>query len=75
MQTYNYVLYYQLNFTFQYPDSKVHGANMGPTWIQSAQAGPHVGPMNLAIRDIHVQTIYKVNHNATYAQRRASWVV
>ena len=33
------------------PDSKVHGANMGPTWVLSAQDGPHVGPMNLAIRD------------------------
>ena len=33
-----------------YPDSKVHGANMGPTWVLSAPDGPHVGPMNLAIR-------------------------
>ena len=32
------------------PDSKVHGANMGPTWILSAPDGPHVGPVNLAIR-------------------------
>ena len=32
------------------PDSKVHGANMGPTWVLSATDGPHVGPMNLAIR-------------------------
>ena len=31
-------------------DSKVHGANMGPTWVLSAPDGPHVGPMNLAIR-------------------------
>ena len=30
--------------------SKVHGANMGPTWVMSAPDGPHVGPMNLAIR-------------------------
>ena len=34
------------------PDSKVHGANMGPTWVLSDPDGPHVGPMNLAIRDI-----------------------
>ena len=33
-----------------YPDSKVHGANMGPTWVLSAPDGPHVGHMNLAIR-------------------------
>ena len=34
------------------PDSKVHGANMGPTWVLLAPDGPHVGPMNLAIRDL-----------------------
>ena len=33
-----------------YPDSKVHGANMGPTWVLSAPDGPHVGLSNLAIR-------------------------
>ena len=32
------------------PDSNVHGANMGPTWVLSAPDGPHVGPTNLAIR-------------------------
>ena len=26
------------------PDSKVHGANMGPTWVLSAPDGPHVSP-------------------------------
>ena len=34
------------------PDSKVSGANMGPTWVLSAPGGPHVGPMNIAIRDM-----------------------
>ena len=38
------------------PDSKVHGANMGPTWVMSAPGGPHVGPMNLAIRDVCLVT-------------------
>ena len=33
------------------PDSKVHVANMGPTWVLSAPDGPHVGPMNFAIWD------------------------
>ena len=33
------------------PESKVHGANMGSTWVLSAPDGSHVGPMNLAIRD------------------------
>ena len=32
------------------PDSKVHGANMGPIWVLSAPGGSHVGPINLAIR-------------------------
>ena len=34
------------------PDSKVHGVDMGPTWVLSAPDGPHVGPINLAIRDV-----------------------
>ena len=37
------------------PDSKVHGANMGPTWVLSAPDGPHAGPMNFAIRDTLVK--------------------
>ena len=31
------------------PDSKVHGADMGPTWLRQDPGGPHVDPMNLAI--------------------------
>ena len=33
------------------PDNKVHGAYMGPTWGRQDPGGPHVGPMNLAIRE------------------------
>ena len=33
-----------------FPDSKVHGAYMGPTWGRQDPGGPHVGHMNLAIR-------------------------
>ena len=33
-----------------YPDSKVYGANMGPTWGRQDPGGPHVAPINLAIR-------------------------
>ena len=45
------------------PDSKVQGVNMGPTWVLSAPDGPHVGPMNLAIRDclyiiVHYPSMY-----------------
>ena len=35
---------------YNVPDNKVHGANMGSTWVLSAPAGPHVGPMKHAIR-------------------------
>ena len=31
------------------PDSKVHGANMGPIWGRQDPGGLRVGPMNLAI--------------------------
>ena len=31
------------------PDSKAHGANMGPIWGRQGPGGPHVGPMNFAI--------------------------
>ena len=41
------------------PDSKVHGTNMGPTWVLSAPDGPHVGPMNLIIRNVVACTKYK----------------
>ena len=34
----------------QYPDSKFHVANMGPTWGRQDPGGPHVGLMNLVIR-------------------------
>ena len=41
----------QFNFLqIRNPDSKVHGANMGPTWVLSDPDGPHGCPMNLAIR-------------------------
>ena len=33
----------------RYPDSKVHGANMGPIWGRQDPGGSHVDPMNFAI--------------------------
>ena len=30
-------------------DSKVYGANMGPTWGRQDQGGPNIGQMNFAI--------------------------
>ena len=40
------------------PDSKVHGANMGPIWGQQDPGWPHDGPMNFVIWEISVQNIY-----------------
>ena len=42
-----------------FPDSKVPGANMGPTWVLSAPDVPHVSPMNLAIR----VSMYRESHH------------
>ena len=55
-----------------YPDSKVHGANIGPTWVLSAPDGPHVGPVNLAIR------VYMLQQHScwifiTFLQWSLSW--
>ena len=46
-----------------YPDSKVHGANMGPSWVLLAPDGPHVDPMNLAIRVCIVK--WNLQHDPT----------
>ena len=48
-QDYSQLLWYPEEVHL-FPDSKFHGANMGPTWVLSAPEGPHVGPRNLAIR-------------------------
>ena len=33
----------------EFPDSRVHGASMGPIWGREDPGGPHVGLMNFAI--------------------------
>ena len=40
------------SLTTRHPDSKVHEANMGPIWDRQDRDGPHIGPMNLAIRAV-----------------------
>ena len=37
------------NTGHDYPDSKVHGANIGPMWGRQDPGGPHVGPVNFAL--------------------------
>ena len=39
-------------FRYPVPDTKVHGVNMGPTWVLSAPDEPHVSPMSLVIRGV-----------------------
>ena len=51
METFEIVTLEEWESVTQHPDNKVHGANMGPTWVLSAPDGPHVGSMNLAIKD------------------------
>ena len=38
-----------VKYTLIYPDSKVHGANVGPIMDRQDSGGPHVGPKNFAI--------------------------
>ena len=48
-------LYWQNVFVWLnrvFPDSKVHGANMGPSWGRQDPGGPHDGHMNLTNWDL-----------------------
>ena len=45
------VLATDLAVLFAIPDSKVHGANMGPTCGRQDPGGPHVDPMNFVVWD------------------------
>ena len=47
------------------PDSKVHGANMGPFWGRQGPGGPHVGPMNFVIWGVErsLLSIYGIIHH------------
>ena len=38
-------------YHFDHPDSKVHGAKMGPIWDRQDPGVSHVGPMNFVIWD------------------------
>ena len=52
------------------PDSKVHGANMGPIWGWQNPGGPHVGRMNFAIWDVlpyrSPEIMTPLNHGETH---------
>ena len=56
-----------------FPESKVHGANMGPICSLSVPDGPHVGPMNLAIRAYQDQVIYtQTGDHLKFGKRHSS---
>ena len=59
-----------VHHVWPFPDSKVHGANMGPTWVLSA---PDVGPMDLAIRVVHARnsSVGKLHPNSFLT----SWLI
>ena len=41
------------------PDSKVHGAIMGPIWGRQDPGGPHAGPVNFASGDPHMVALVR----------------
>ena len=53
-----------------YPESKVHGANVGPIWVLSAPGRPHVGPINLALRGILLINCILLNK---YFKQKWTW--
>ena len=48
-----------------FPNSKVHGVNMGPIWGRQDSGGPHVGPMNFAIWVVVLQSIFHKIYTAS----------
>ena len=50
------------------PYSKVHGAYMGPTWGRQDPGGPHVGPVNFAIRDAFVKDVIHPSSGVGYCK-------
>ena len=56
LQKHDFSLKTQVSRFKNIPDSKVHGANMGPIWGRQDPGGPHAGPMNFAIWDVQPRT-------------------
>ena len=54
----NFKIFQYFIFSITFPDSKVRGANMGPTWGLWAPDGPHIGPINLAIRVVVLEVFF-----------------
>ena len=54
-------MYDRIDHIDPFPDSKVHVAHMGHTWVLSSPGGSHVGPMTLAIRGYKLTTQRQTN--------------
>ena len=56
-----------------YPNSKVHGASMGPIWGRQDPGGPHVGPMNFAIWVVTEKHTYSTRNLHTNGDMYYKW--
>ena len=54
-----------------FPNSKVHGANMGPIWGRQDAGGPRVGPMNFATWELWCRTL-SIQRNSNKCQTNLS---
>ena len=70
-----YVLPINIKISWNTPDSKVRGANMGPTRVLSAPGGPHVGLINLAIRDVTWTLADQFRHLAVIAKKASTYPI
>ena len=59
-----------IRYNDDYPDSKVHGANVGPTWVRPAPGVPHFGPTNF---DIGVLPVKSGHWCSRGTSNSASW--
>ena len=57
------------------PDSKFHGANTGPTLFLLAPGGPHVNPMNLAIRECYLESQQSRNQHTPSPKLFLCWLL
>ena len=57
------------------PDSKVHGAKMGPIWGRQAPVGPHVGPMNSALWGMIKILLKSVPTTRSASQQLSLWQI
>ena len=61
------------HFYMTTPDSKVHGANMGPIWGRQDPGGPLVGPMNFSTSEPFSTSIHSSLLNVQCATTREAF--